>query len=344
MKKLIALVLSLMMLLSVVGCAAPKAAEAPAQGEAASAEGAGEFSDINVVWLGGSETDTFTESMRKGAELAEKVMGCKVEYLYTQWDASKTVELLSQSVARDDVDVIAMVGMATDDAIEEYVEAGIEKGIVITGMNTINERMVKEHLADGFGSAAADLYGSGYTVGTQAALRSGAAAGSTALVMGYLGESGARAQRAQGIIDGLEENGMKVEYIEFSAEAKADGSQATATIVSYLSTHPETAIMVLDGGSQTALIQSFLDAAGKKPGEIYCAGFDISAGAIDGIKNGYVGFVLDQQQYLQSFLPIVCGCLSAKWGFSGFNIDTGAALIDATNAEAVSALAAEGIR
>lgn len=356
MKKLVIIVMCVLLALCGMACTATAApveaadattesADVPAAvADAPEASEAGEFAGINVVWLGGSTTDTFTESVRKGVELAEKLLGCNVEYLYTDWDAGKTVELLSQTVARNDVNVISLVGMAPDDAIQEYVEAGLAKGIVITGYNSINERMVDEHLAEGFGYVGADLYGSGHTVGVQAALRSGAAAGSKALVMGYLGESGTRGERTQGIIDGLEENSIEVDYIELSTEAKADCTQATPTIVSYLSSNPDTAILIIDGGSHTAMMQSYLETAGYEPGQIFCAGFDISEGAIAGIQNGYLNFLLDQQQYLQGFYPILNGCLTYKYGFSGFNIDTGAAIIDITNAAETAELASLGIR
>jgi len=44
--------------------------------------------------------------------------------------------------------------------------------------------------------------------------------------------------------------------------------------------------VITDHGNLTGTIQTFLDAAGKKPGEVYAAGFDMSGNAITAIKNG----------------------------------------------------------
>jgi simple sugar transport system substrate-binding protein len=54
--------------------------------------------------------------------------------------------------------------------------------------------------------------------------------------------------------------------------------------------------------------------------------------------------VLDQQPFLQGFLPIVQICLSAKYGFAGLHIDTGASIITKDNIDFVAPLAEQGIR
>jgi simple sugar transport system substrate-binding protein len=87
-----------------------------------------------------------------------------------------------------------------------------------------------------------------------------------------------------------------------------------------------------------------LQAANKKPGEIFGAGFDLSAATSLAITEGWVGAVLDQQPWLQGYLPILQICLTKKYGFAGLHIDTGAAIIDATNIDFVAPLAEEGIR
>ena len=77
---------------------------------------------------------------------------------------------------------------------------------------------------------------------------------------------------------------------------------------------------------------------------MFGAGFDLSAATADAINEGWVGAVLDQQPYLQGFLPIVQICLTKKFGFSGLHIDTGAAIIHKGNIAFVAPLAEAGIR
>jgi simple sugar transport system substrate-binding protein len=103
-------------------------------------------------------------------------------------------------------------------------------------------------------------------------------------------------------------------------------------------------LIVTDHGGLTATAETYMKAARKKPGDIYIAGFDLSPATVDAITKGYTGVVLDQQPYLQGYLPIVQVCLTKKYGFAGLHIDTGAALIDKSNIDFVAPLAQKGIR
>jgi simple sugar transport system substrate-binding protein len=70
-------------------------------------------------------------------------------------------------------------------------------------------------------------------------------------------------------------------------------------------------------GNVTAFIAKALKDAGRKPGEITVGGIDLSPATIDALKKGYVSVTLDQQLYLQGFLPVMQCVLSKKYGLSG---------------------------
>ncbi|MEY8120938.1 hypothetical protein AB9F26_22460, partial [Falsihalocynthiibacter sp. BN13B15] len=97
--------------------------------------------------------------------------------------------------------------------------------------------------------------------------------------------------------------------------------------------------VITDHGALTALLPAYLNAAGKKPGEICSAGFDLSAATAQGIEDEMITMVLDQQPFLQGYLPIIQLFLTSKYGFAGMNIDTGAAMITQSNVGPVKALA-----
>jgi simple sugar transport system substrate-binding protein len=138
--------------------------------------------------------------------------------------------------------------------------------------------------------------------------------------------------------------GIKVDYIEISNSINADASLGTPVFTGYVSSHPDVKLIITDHGALTATAETYMRASRKKPGDIYIAGFDLSAATVDAVKKGYVGVVLDQQPWLQGYLPILQVCLAKKYGFSGLHIDTGAALIDASNIDFVAPLAQKGIR
>jgi len=62
------------------------------------------------------------------------------------------------------------------------------------------------------------------------------------------------------------------------------------------------------------------------------------------VKEGYQELVIDQQPYLQGYLPILNICLTKKFGFSGLDINTAGAFVDPNNVDAIAPLAAQEIR
>ncbi len=77
---------------------------------------------------------------------------------------------------------------------------------------------------------------------------------------------------------------------------------------------------------------------------MFFAGFDMSPNTAQAIQEGFQSLVIDQQPFLQGYLPILNICLTEKYGFSGLDINTAGAFVDATNVEAVAPLAAVEIR
>ena len=54
--------------------------------------------------------------------------------------------------------------------------------------------------------------------------------------------------------------------------------------------------------------------------------------------------MIDQQPWLQGYLPILQICLSKTYGFSGLHIDTGGGFVDKSNIDLVAPLAEKEIR
>ena len=158
------------------------------------------------------------------------------------------------------------------------------------------------------------------------------------LVWGLLSQQG-RGQRTQGVDDALDAAGMTVDYLEIDAATNSDPTAGIPTFTAFVASHPDLKVVITDHGNLTASLPSLLQAAGKQPGEIGAGGFDLSGATIQGIKDGWIGFVNDQQEWLQGYLPVLQICLTKVYGFSGLSIDTGAGFVTADNVDALSALA-----
>jgi simple sugar transport system substrate-binding protein len=111
-----------------------------------------------------------------------------------------------------------------------------------------------------------------------------------------------------------------------------------------MSANPDIKLVITDHGNLTGTVQTFLEAAGKNPGDVFAAGFDASGNAVEAIKAGWLQLVIDQQQYLQGYFGVLQICLTHNYGFAGLQIDTGAGFVNKDNVDALTALVAQGIR
>ena len=301
------------------------------------------FSDVSIVFFpGGTEGDSFASVVYRGAKAAETDLGCKVDYVWSEWLPDKMVAQFKDAIARrpDGICVMGHPGVA---ALGPLVDEAEAKGIIVTSQNTTLPALEDKYKDRGFGYVGQELYPSGLMLAKGAAARAGLKKGDLALVYGLLGQE-TRGLRTKGCIDALKQLGVTVDYLEISDAINSDASLGTPVIASYIASHPRVKLIITDHGALTSTLGTYLKAANRKPGDIYGAGFDLSAATTKAIKEGWVGAVLDQQPWLQGYLPILQICLTEKYGFAGLHIDTGAAIIDKTNIDFVAPLATKGIR
>ena len=57
-----------------------------------------------------------------------------------------------------------------------------------------------------------------------------------------------------------------------------------------------------------------------------------------------LNLVIDQQEWLQGYLPILQICLTKVYGFSGLDVNTGAGFVNKANVAMIAPLAAKNIR
>jgi simple sugar transport system substrate-binding protein len=303
----------------------------------------GHFSDVDIVFFpGGNPGGPFASVVYRGAKAAEEDLNCNVSYVWSGWNPDRMIAQFKDAIARRP-DAICIMGHPGVAAFSPLVDQARERGIVVTSQNTSLPAIEEKYKAGGFGYVGQELYPSGVMLAKGAAQRAGLRRGDRAMVWGLIAQE-TRGLRSKGCVDALEEMGVTVDYIEISDAINADASLGTPVFTAYVASHPDVKLIITDHGALTATAGTYMRAARKRPGDIYIGGFDLSAATVDAIKSGYVSVVLDQQPYLQGYLPIVQACLAVKYGFSGLHVDTGAALIDESNIDFVAPLAQKGIR
>jgi simple sugar transport system substrate-binding protein len=296
-----------------------------------------------AAFPGGPQGGVFANNVYNGFRQAELDLGPKVTYYFSNWDPNMMLQQIQQAIATK-VDGIATYGFGGDDATDPLVEQALKQGTIFTTLNTSLPKAQAAHGPQGFGFVGAPNYDAGFALGAEAAKRAKLASGDEVFVWGLKGQGGDRGQRTVGVIDAFTKAGAKVIYQEIDSATNADPNAGTATFVGVMKANPGIKIVVTDHGGLTSNVGVYAKAASLKPGQVFFAGFDMSPNTAQSVKDGYQNLVIDQQPYLQGYLPILNICLTKKFGFSGLDINTAGAFVDSTNVDAVAPLAAKEIR
>ena len=300
-------------------------------------------SKVHVVFFpGGPQGGVFAVNVYNGAVQAAADLGCKVDYVWSDWDPQKMIQQFREAVAMKP-DGIAIMGHPGDEAFGPLIKDAESKGIIVTSQNTTLTASETLYSANGFGYVGAENYSAGHALGVRSVQVFKLKKGDRAMVWGLLSQP-SRGERTKGAIDALKEGGVTVDYLEIDAATNKDPPSGVPTFAGYVSSHPDVKLVVTDHGGLTATAEAYLRGAGNKPGQLNIAGFDLSPATISAIKGGWTGLVIDQQEWLQGYLPVLQVCLTKVYGFSGLHINTGAGFVDKSNVDMVAPLAEKNIR
>ena len=299
--------------------------------------------DVRIVFFpGGPAGGVFANNVYNGAKQAEMDLGPKVDYVFSDWDPQKMIQQFKE-VAATKPDGIAVMGHPGEDAFEPLIDEAEKNGIIVTSQNTALPRVEANYVSNGFGYVGQELYATGYALGKEAVKRFGLQKGDRAMVWGLISQP-TRGERTKGVKDALEEAGLVVDYLEIDSATNADPAAGTPTFAGYVSSHPDVKVVVTDHGGLTATQETYFKAAGKGPDDILGVGFDMSPATLAAVRGGWTDLVIDQQPWLQGYLPILQICLTKVYGFAGLHIDTGGGFADKGNIEILAPLVEKEIR
>jgi simple sugar transport system substrate-binding protein len=282
-----------------------------------------------VFFPGGPAGGVFAVNVYNGAKQAAADLGANVRYVWSNWDPETMVSQFKSAIATRPVG-IAVMGHPGDAALKAWVTKAESQGIIVTSQNTELPTLFKAYQANGFGYVGQNLYNSGLLLGRSAVAQLHLKKGDRAMVWGLLSQP-TRGLRTKGAIDALKQAGLKVDYIEINKQTNADPAAGVPTFTAYVSSHPDVKLVVTDHGGLTATAETYLKAAHKGPNDIGIAGFDLSPATITAIQRGWTDLILDQQEWLQGYLPILQVCLTKVYKFAGLYVDTGSGIINKSN-------------
>ena len=291
--------------------------------------------------MGGQPGEPPVLPRTNGAKAAAAALGVKLIEQYSSWQAETMLAQFREALAAKP-NCIVIMGHPGNDAFADLVADAVAQGIVVTSGNAPLKELQVKYQERGFGYAGVDLYEGG-AITARAMIGAGLKSGDKALVFGNFSK-GDRGLSDKGMADTLEKAGVKVDRVEMSEEVNGNPPLAIPQLVAYLQQHPDTKAIGTQHGGVTPLLPDVMQQAGKKPGELILGGIDTDPKTVAAVKAGTMTATLDQQLYLQGFLPVLQCVLSVKYKMGGFATNTAAGTLSPKNVDALVPLIDAGIR
>ena len=153
-------------------------------------------------------------------------------------------------------------------------------------------------------------------------------------------------QRAAGVMKFLEEfkaaNTSREVVIE-RLDTGTDGAVVADRVGAYLAANPDTTVY-FDTGLWHAYVAQVLADRGIEPGKVLMGGFDIVAEVLQQMEAGYIQVQVDQQPYMQGFMPVMEAYLTKTVGLVPADIDTGKGVVVKADVPTLMELAKQGVR
>ncbi|RIH89248.1 sugar ABC transporter substrate-binding protein [Calidithermus roseus] len=280
-----------------------------------------------VVVSHGQAADPFWSVVKNGVDQAAKDMNVRVEYRAPEtFDMVRMAQLIDAAVASRPNAIVVSIPDAK--ALERSITAAVKAGIPVVSMNSGSDVAEKLGVLVHVGQTE-------YEAGLGAGKRMKAAGVKNAICINQEVGNVALDLRCKGFFDGL---GTKPNVIPVKIgdptgikNAVAAALQKDPTIDGVLTLGPTAAEPVLQA------------IEGKK---LVFGTFDLSPAVLKALSEKKMAFAIDQQQWLQGYLPIVILANYVRYGLLPANnvILTGPGFVTPENAAQVIDLSKKGIR
>ena len=292
---------------------------------------ASQGSDLTFHMVTHSDDGPFWSVVQRGMEAACEDVGVQCVWLGSNNDPGVQVQLIEQAISEGS-DGIASA-LASPDQLVGPLQAAVEQGIPVvtlnSGLNNWQEIGAITHIGQDeiiAGRGAGERFNE---------------LGATKVLCGRQEESNvALEERCEGVAETFDG-----EVVSQFVGLDADQTEQTNSIAAVLSADPD-----IDGfiGTGPVIAMSGLAASADAGREFAAlAGFDITPELLGAIEAGDIDFTVDQQQFLQGYLPITALYLNvtnANTVGGGQPVLTGPGFVDQSNAAQVAELVDAGTR
>jgi len=237
------------------------------------------------------DSDTWWNTIKNSIKQADEDWGTQTDYRNPpNGDLADMSRLVEQAAARNYDGVI--VSIADFDVLKGAIAKVTAKKIPLVTINSGTEQQSAELGA--IMHVGQPEYGAGKAAGEKAK-----ADGITSfLCVNHYATNPASFERCRGFADAI-----GVDYRRSTLDAGTDPVGIEAKVEAYLRNHPSTqGVLALGPDSATPTMKA-LEKMGLA-GKTWFATFDFSQDIAKGIQNGEIKFAIDQQPYLQGYIPV----------------------------------------
>jgi simple sugar transport system substrate-binding protein len=289
-------------------------------------------------------SNTFWQAVQKGYEDACGKIGatCQMVYLQTDGSIPEQVANMEAALARNPDALITSI--VDNTAFDEVIQRARDAGVVVIAANV-------DDLEGAAGNARQAFVGQGFKPAGYGLARAQwanmPAEGPIHVLVGVSGPGQNWSEtRALGVTTFLDEMIAANPDRQITYE-KIDSGLDLAIVAdrvgAYLSARPETNAY-FDTGFWHAGVAGVLRDRGIEPGKVLLAGFDLVPVVLDEMEAGYIQVQVDQQPYMQGFMPAMMVYQTKMVGLSPVDINTGEALVYPKDVSAIRELSEKGLR
>jgi simple sugar transport system substrate-binding protein len=261
------------------------------------------------------DSDSWWNTVKNGVTLAGKQMDVKVEYRNPPTgDLADMARIIEQATASKPDGIITT--LADFDVLSGPIRNAVDQGINVIIMNSGTPEQAREVGALMF--VGQPEYDAGFAAG----LRAKSDGIKSFLCVNHVISNAVVAERCRGFADGL-----GVELGNSMMDSGQDPAEIKNRVLAYLTANPKTdAILTLGPTSADPTILALQE--NGMAGDIYFGTFDLGENIVKGIKSGIIQWGIDQQPFLQAYLPVVILTNYDRYGvLPGNNINSGPGFI-----------------
>jgi simple sugar transport system substrate-binding protein len=287
-----------------------------------------------VVVTHGQASDPFWTIVKNGIDEAARDLGAEVAYRAPDVYEPTRMRALIEAAVTEQPDGLVV---SLPDATQLAPALGLARSAEIPVV-AINSG------ADAFESVGAILY-----VGQpedaaafRAGRRMGAAGVRSAVCLNHQPGVASLMERCQGFARGLATEGGRSSVLQISSQRQRAAEDRIAATIGQ---GDVDGVLALGPAGATPALAAFRRE--RAFGRVRLATFDLAPDILRAVEAGEIDFAIDQQPFLQGYLPIALLTQRALYGLfpaEGTTIPTGPSFVTRANAGRVIALTAQGIR